>query len=416
MKKCGLCHVLALPFLGCLLCGGEARPAATVFPLQYRVEEALGHADSHVGAARFQFHSHAAEDLTAEPVYFSRAPKYLSMRFGFGQDRIFTAVLDESCGTGSGYDTLVVDANNNEDLTDDAVLDGTPDKISGKMTFPVVALSVPYGDAVYPCHIRSSLSDGLYVKTVGYCAGDVLWQGKTYKVGIFDDNGNGLFDEPHKILKERGYRQPLAVTGDAMALLDSGSVLAPSAIYHVKTPLPLGGQCLAVTVAQHGRKLTLGRSFGPSGLLDFKMASGSLLLTGFHGMIQKRGPGIMPVFAGSYSIRSFTYQQRDRQGLAWHVNDRGQLDKKTITVAPGGRTVVPYGFPLTAEIFVTRKLSDEFRFDLKITGLGDIVFSGQDIKPLDQTERPPAPGFNIVAKGKKAGDDRIVASGRFKYG
>ncbi len=59
------------------------------------------------------------ERLSAEPDYRSDKPLYLELQLGSGKDRFVTVVLDESGGKGSGYDTVYIDANNNNDLTDD---------------------------------------------------------------------------------------------------------------------------------------------------------------------------------------------------------------------------------------------------------------------------------------------------------
>ena len=61
------------------------------------------------------------ELLSKEPEYKSARPLYSAVELGDAKDRFITLVVDESKGSGSGYDTLYVDANNNGDLTDDPV-------------------------------------------------------------------------------------------------------------------------------------------------------------------------------------------------------------------------------------------------------------------------------------------------------
>jgi len=55
-----------------------------------------------------------------EPAYASAQPRYALMVLGGGRKTVVTLVWDESAGTGSGYDTMYVDANLNRDLTDPA--------------------------------------------------------------------------------------------------------------------------------------------------------------------------------------------------------------------------------------------------------------------------------------------------------
>jgi len=66
-------------------------------------------------------------NVTAYPPFASAAPVYGSVRFGAETGRMDTGVrfcfaLDESGGTGSGYDRLYFDRNRDLDLTDDGVL------------------------------------------------------------------------------------------------------------------------------------------------------------------------------------------------------------------------------------------------------------------------------------------------------
>ncbi len=63
-----------------------------------------------------------AKALKSEPAYKSDHVLYMTLRLGSGDAGIIAGVLDESQGSGKGYDTLYLDANNNGDLTDDPVI------------------------------------------------------------------------------------------------------------------------------------------------------------------------------------------------------------------------------------------------------------------------------------------------------
>ena len=52
------------------------------------------------------------ESLVSEPKYKSRNPVYYAAVYGDSPDNIFMLVIDESGGSGKGFDTLYVDANN----------------------------------------------------------------------------------------------------------------------------------------------------------------------------------------------------------------------------------------------------------------------------------------------------------------
>jgi len=55
-----------------------------------------------------------------EPAYASAQPRYALMVLGGGRKTVVTLIWDESAGTGTGYDTMYVDANLNRDLTEPA--------------------------------------------------------------------------------------------------------------------------------------------------------------------------------------------------------------------------------------------------------------------------------------------------------
>ena len=67
--------------------------------------------------------SHAADlrgGLSKEPRYGSEHPLYFRVVFGEEGNNSMLGVVDESGGTGAGYDVAYVDENMNGDLTDDA--------------------------------------------------------------------------------------------------------------------------------------------------------------------------------------------------------------------------------------------------------------------------------------------------------
>ncbi len=59
-------------------------------------------------------------DLQKEPQYGSEHPFYFCVVFGEKGNNSMLGVVDESGGTGAGYDVAYVDENMNGDLTDEA--------------------------------------------------------------------------------------------------------------------------------------------------------------------------------------------------------------------------------------------------------------------------------------------------------
>ncbi|MBN1674356.1 MAG: hypothetical protein JXR37_25135 [Kiritimatiellae bacterium] len=81
--------------------------------------------------------SNPPERLSQTPAYRSLQPRYLALRLGQPPDGVLTGVLDEAGGTGAGYDTLYLDANNNGDLTDDRVIRPTLKQTGAALAYTI---------------------------------------------------------------------------------------------------------------------------------------------------------------------------------------------------------------------------------------------------------------------------------------
>jgi hypothetical protein len=85
-----------------------------------------------------------------EPAYSSEKPLQAFVALDEAATKVLKLILDESGGTGKGYDTIYADANLNGDLTDDKPLKGELEKEEGSTyaTFPPIAVEIPdEGDA-----------------------------------------------------------------------------------------------------------------------------------------------------------------------------------------------------------------------------------------------------------------------------
>jgi hypothetical protein len=83
-----------------------------------------------------------------EPSYSSEKPLYAFVVLDEEATKILKLALDESEGTGKGYDTVYADLNLNGDLADDQPVKGvlSEAKYSVDWKFPVLSLSVPYNE------------------------------------------------------------------------------------------------------------------------------------------------------------------------------------------------------------------------------------------------------------------------------
>ena len=83
---------------------------------------------------------------TKEPAYSSEKPLYAFVVLNEEATKVLKLVLDESRGTGNGYDTIHADLNLNGDLTDDRAVKGTMRKSERTIacSFPAINVPVPY--------------------------------------------------------------------------------------------------------------------------------------------------------------------------------------------------------------------------------------------------------------------------------
>ena len=149
---------------------------------------------------RIRLQEHPLESNIKLPEFIFPDPKFGALVIGNGSDSLITIALDESPGKGESF--LFIDRNNNEDLTDDEDYDWDDDKSTYwiKETFVDVNYkdgperAVPYPITFY--RYKDRLHDSIVAFRSGYRKGFVTLGDSTYKIGLFDDDLNGLFDEP----------------------------------------------------------------------------------------------------------------------------------------------------------------------------------------------------------------------------
>ncbi len=137
-----------------------------------------------------------ARPLT-EPSYSSDRPLYAMIVLDEEATRILTFALDESGGTGKGYDILYADLNLNGDLTDDAVTKGQLIKEGNRRdcSFPPLELDVSGADG-------GTESRGHWEFTFGYYAYGQSAPGKES-----DSVSNARFNLQAKLRLEDGGRE-----------------------------------------------------------------------------------------------------------------------------------------------------------------------------------------------------------------
>ena len=386
---------------------------------EYKVCEDIGKEFGYGTSKYCETSPRPRKKLAAEPAYYSRRPLYAVVDFGTEGDR-YTIALDESRGTRSGYDVLYIDANANGDLTDDPKVVAEPDEDSPRRRqFPVVELTVRYGDASYPYHVKPVVytynQADVRVAPAGYCKGKVTLGGDTYDAVLLDDEVNGLFNDVYAEPKGQGSRDYVYAKGDTLVLdldgdgkFESGYYDTPER-FHLGKYFVHGKKCYELSVEPHGRALALDASDVECGYVTAPLASGSAELLSEHGALKIGGKKTLaPV--GAYQFVGCRFEAKDAKGELWRIVGRGHLKQgRNIEVAANEKTHLAIGPPLTASLSVAT--SESYQFSLDIEGRGGEKYSADRFAIVGSKDRALPPELKIVGK-----DGKTLARGKFEYG
>ena len=393
---------------------GPAPPA--VSELQYKSVENMRSEFGFVGGQGIEMSLKPRETLVAEPVYFSKRPLYGEIRLGDSEDRSYTIVIDESKGTRSGYDTLYIDANNNEDLTDDPKISGKALDDGNRTEFPSIEVTVSGGGQNYPYRLTPTIYS--YQQTMvqwspsGYCEGELRFGDKTYKIALFDFTCNGLFNDAYQQFRGTG---PIYAFGDTMVMdLDGdGTFQKPyeetREVYYVGKYVSFGNTCYEMQIEPNGRKITVRQTDVPCGYIVTAKNGGSAELIGTDGAIRLNGPGSRAkVPAGEYRLAACNFEGKDENGAVWRIVGRGMWSQPPVQVNPNEKTSLMLGPPLKATV-TTNKSGDSFAFALSIAGQGGETYSAGSFQQAGRPVPPP----RLEIRNDKG---EVVVRGNFQYG
>ena len=371
-----------------------------------------------MGQSTPQLSPSPSQTLVAKPVLFSKQPRYGVIGSGEAEAAGPVFVLDESKGTGSGYDTLYVDANNNKDLSDDPKIVAKASAQGSNSEFPAAEVSVGSNDQPYPYHVKlrtCGSNDHVHVTSAGYCEGVVTFGASTYGVALFDDNGNGLFNDPHAPISGRDRKGAVYARGDTMVIdldadgeLEKGSRDTPE-LFHLGKYISLGSICYEVEVAQNGRSITVRETTAPLGGIKSAHEQFSAELLGSDGALKLTGASRKAMApAGTYQLSSCSFEGQDDAGASWSIVGKGDWAQAPIEVAQGTSTSLEFGPPLIASVDASNN-GDNFTFKLNVKGQGGAVFSARDFQV--DGEQAPAPRIEI-----RDSRGETIAKGKFEYG
>lgn len=218
------------------------------------------------------------QNISKMPVTRSKKPLFFGARIdGAGKEGTLCIVMDESGGTGKGYDTAFVDVNRNFDLSDDTPVSWSTGR--GRSASPWITIQAHQGqlDGEHtnnPMQIRLMSYDikgqdmsiqkkGAWTCVVGCNKGDVQF-------ALADMNGNGIYGERTKPAdaKSPGCPQP----GD-YAFVDAigmgKTFIYPSgpASLQLNEAVKLGTRFYKIDANAIGNKVTIAPYDGPMGKL-----------------------------------------------------------------------------------------------------------------------------------------------------
>jgi len=136
------------------------------------------------------------EELHAEPKYASEGPLYATLRVGTGTDPYVTLVLDVVEGK---QPRLYVDRNNDEDLTNDDVIETNDARTAGRAQFFYKCIvDVPYGEKTSPsmfsCSSKQEDPRELICSNSAVRQCKIRLDGTDYQLLILDDDHDGCYE------------------------------------------------------------------------------------------------------------------------------------------------------------------------------------------------------------------------------
>ena len=341
-------------------------PGCKVFSLELKETE-RGSLDLGYGNCQWLYpHDEAQEQLESEPEYGSDNPVYYAANYGDSQiDRMYSFVLDESGGPGSGYDTVYYDVNNDNRL--DAELEridivvGNPshsDKVRIKLEVEVEGEKNPYyvslgafiykDDRNFPVEkIHMNLRNSSYYK------GMVDLGGKQYQAAVGDLDSNGMFDD----YEERmfcGDRLFIDLDGDNNFGDDNNEGFPFSQYIKIvdnwyEVAIKPSGDMVAIM--PHESKF--GTIKGSKQYKTVRLFSDNLNQEAeFHS-------GMSQVLVGEYKVSYVSLKNTDDTGRVWIAAGNFHDDHPVMKVVEGEQVEMPKLLPLEVSLTVKEKKPGE---------------------------------------------------------
>ena len=320
--------IFGLQALGAVLLFGDL-PAVELQPVSGEVGYRLGWREVAIT-------SDAPLSLRNAPKAKSEHPLYLAVRIGSGDEAAVAAVLDESRGSGSGYDRLYLDANRNGEMTDDAAVRATTE-YRGRLTsirVDPVDMTVTYADGS-----RRVLRVRFEIR--GYRRGlspaprwSAVYHLDQHLEGRVDigDRRNvliGLYDCSRAPVESNGCFDDFGVDRLRIDLNGDGKLDPQKEDFPLSRAIAVDGKLWTLNTDGAATRLQISRCTLPVGSIVFKsdfiegpMADGAVELLSDDGYAFRFPPATgkkLVVPESAYRVNSFRANLADRTGQLWEA-------------------------------------------------------------------------------------------------
>lgn len=354
----------------------------------------------------------------ALPALKSAKPVFYGAVFGDSKDSTFTLLIDESGGTGSGYDTLYVDSNNDNRI--DEKTERHSFEMGTRTSTPRTSIYVEFQICVggktaahhyhfktfwYPARDHPDGKVHATLRNGSYYTGEAVIAGKRRKIALADLNSNGLFNDPEPSgsfsgerffvdLADRGTRRP-------------GDTQLESFPYGQYTEI--AGDWYSIAATADGSRIEItpanprfGRVAAPARITRAVLACATQSVSLDFSKPENRA------IVGTYSVREVTLRERSPRGAARELRGGSWSGGREVTVREGKTTRLVAGPPLRVEI----RPSPSEKVQTVDLGLVLIGSAGEIYEWNEKANEPaPPPGFEIRNPSGKT-----IAAGVFEYG
>ena len=457
-----------ITFCGALVVAATATALGEDFPLTFRTIPAKEAMSFPGGSGSY------GQLATAQPAKLRKEPKAKSRHPLYGVCRdlpagaTFLFRLDESKGDSKGYDQLIVDMNQNGDLTDDPVSQceasppdrraNTPERmLFGPIQAPAdkaIAGGRPAFFAQVYLYNRQALSASrtgqsitggqLMLKAGWYLEATVALDGLKQKVGVYDSDSNLRLGDVSRAQTYTNHTETswYFPPGDTLLVDADGSGgfendVFQSKAYPFGSVLYLGGKAYKVALAPDCRSLGVEPWTGalaevalqPQGdqvrfvTLAWQQPGGQWQL-----IRPAANEGKVLVPPGNYRLYSCSLEGKGAARDQVMVSGMQRVPQTPVSIGAGEANTLSCGAPLEIKVTATKTkatsrltLAEEtgdakadsdsiLRISAKAVGAGGEVYSTFQ-KGDGFNSRPPKPSFTIVQVGGKT-----VADGNLEYG